>query len=64
MHVVGDGIGVEVFSNKEEKSPLQIAKMSVKYAKENGFNIVIIDTAGRLAVDEEMMKEISTLKRE
>ena len=63
MHVVGDGIGVEVFSNKEEKSPLQIAKMGVKYAKENGFNIVIIDTAGRLAVDEEMMKEISDLKK-
>ena len=63
LHVVGDGIGVEVFSNKEEKSPLQIAKMGVKYAKENGFNIVIIDTAGRLAVDEEMMKEISDLKK-
>ena len=63
LHVVGDGIGIEVFSNKEEKSPLQIAKMGVKYAKENGFNIVIIDTAGRLAVDEEMMKEISDLKK-
>ena len=63
LHVVGDGIGVEVFSNKEEKSPLQIAKMGVKYAKENGFNIVIIDTAGRLAVDEDMMKEISDLKK-
>ena len=63
LHVVGDGIGVEVFSNKEDKSPLQIAKMGVKYAKEKGFNIVIIDTAGRLAVDEEMMKEISDLKK-
>ncbi len=63
LHVVGDGIGVEVFSNKEEKSPLQIAKMGVKYAKDNGFNIAIIDTAGRLAVDEEMMKEISDLKK-
>ena len=63
LHVVADSIGVEVFSNKEEKSPLQIAKMGVKYAKENGFNIVIIDTAGRLAVDEEMMKEISDLKK-
>ena len=62
LHVVGDGIGVEVFSNKEEKSPLQIAKMGVKHAKENGFNIVIIDTAGRLAVDKDMMKEISDLK--
>ena len=63
LHVVGDGIGVDVFSNKEEKSPLQIAKMGVKHAKENGFNIVIIDTAGRLAVDEDMMKEISDLKK-
>ena len=63
LHVVGDGIGVQVFSNKDEKSPLQIAKMGVKHAKENGFNIVIIDTAGRLAVDEDMMKEISDLKK-
>jgi signal recognition particle subunit SRP54 len=63
LHVVGDGIGVEVFSNKEEKSPLQIAKMGLKYAKDNGFNVVIIDTAGRLAVDEDMMKEISDLKK-
>ena len=63
LHVVGDGIGIEVFSNKEEKSPLKIAKMGVKHAKENGFNIVIIDTAGRLAVDEDMMKEISDLKK-
>jgi signal recognition particle subunit SRP54 len=63
LHVVGDGIGVEVFSNKEEKSPLQIAKMGVKHAKENGFNVVIIDTAGRLAIDEDMMKEISDLKK-
>ncbi len=63
LHIVGDGIGVEVFSNKEEKSPLQIAKMGVKHAKENGFNVVIIDTAGRLAVDEDMMKEISDLKK-
>jgi len=63
LHVVGEGIGVEVFSDKEEKSPLQIAKMGVKHAKDNGFNVVIIDTAGRLAVDEDMMKEISDLKK-
>tara|TARA_Y100000991_G_scaffold153175_1_gene116343 strand:- start:2328 stop:3674 length:1347 start_codon:yes stop_codon:yes gene_type:complete len=63
LHVVGDGIGIEVFSNKEEKNPLKIAKMGVKHAKENGFNIVIIDTAGRLAVDEDMMIEISDLKK-
>ena len=63
LHVVGDGIGVEVFSNKDEKSPLQIAKMGIKHAKENGYDVVIIDTAGRLAVDEDMMKEISDLKK-
>ena len=63
LHIVGDSIGVEVFSNKEEENPLQIAKMGVKHAKENGFNVVIIDTAGRLAVDEDMMKEISDLKK-
>ena len=63
LHVVGDGIGVEVFSIKDEKSPLQIAKMGVKHAKENSYNVVIIDTAGRLAVDEDMMKEISDLKK-
>ena len=63
LHVVGDGIGVEVFSNKEEKSPLQIAKMGLKYAKDNGFNVVIIDTAGRLAVDEVMMNEISNIHK-
>ena len=63
LHVIGDGIGVEVFSNKDEKSPLQIAKMGVKHAKENGYDVVIIDTAGRLAVDEDMMKEISDLKK-
>ena len=63
LHVVGDGIGVEVFSNKDEKSPLQIAKMGVKHAKENGYDVVILDTAGRLAVDEDMMKEISDLKK-
>ena len=42
LHVVGDGIGVEVFSNKDEKSPLQIAKMGVKHAKENGYDVVIL----------------------
>ena len=63
LHVVGDGIGVEVFSNKEEKNPIKIAESGVKYARENGFNVVIIDTAGRLAVDIDMMNEISNIKK-
>ena len=62
LHIVGEGIGVEVFSDKEEKNPLNIAKAGVKFAKDNGFNLVIIDTAGRLAVDDVMMKEIADLK--
>jgi len=53
---------VHVFSNKEEKDPLKIASDAVKYAKENGHSVVIVDTAGRLAVDEEMMNEIAALK--
>jgi len=63
LHVVGEGIGVEVFSNRDIKDPVQIAKEGLKYAKEKGFNLVIVDTAGRLAVDEEMMNEISNLKK-
>ena len=63
LHVVGDGIGVEVFSNKEEKNPIKIAESGVKYARENGFNVVIIDTAGRLAIDVDMMNEISNIKK-
>ena len=63
LHVVGESIGVEVFSNKEEKNPIKIAESGVKYAKENGFNVVIIDTAGRLAVDVDMMNEISKIKK-
>ena len=63
LHVVGEGIDVEVFSNKEEKSPVKIAEDGIKFAKDNGFNLVIIDTAGRLAVDVDMMNEISNIKK-
>lgn len=61
LHVVGDQIGVEVYSNKEEKNPVAIAQAAIAYAKANGFNVVIIDTAGRLAVDEAMMNEIAAI---
>ncbi len=63
LHVVGDQIGVEVFSDKENKDPVAIAKAGIAHAKANGFNVVIIDTAGRLAVDKKMMDEISDIHK-
>ena len=63
LHVVADGIGIEVYSEKDLKNPVKIAQNGIKFAKQNGFNLVIIDTAGRLAVDVEMMNEISNIKK-
>jgi signal recognition particle subunit SRP54 len=63
LHVLGEQTGIEVFSNKEEKNPIKIAEAAIKQAKENGNSVVLIDTAGRLAVDEQMMNEISDLKK-
>jgi signal recognition particle subunit SRP54 len=62
LHVLGDQLGIEVFSNKEEKNPVKIATDAIAYAKSNSFNVVIVDTAGRLAVDEQMMNEIEQVK--
>jgi signal recognition particle subunit SRP54 len=61
LHVVGDQIGVEVYSEPENKSAVQIALNAVQHAKSKGFNVVIVDTAGRLAIDEEMMNEIANV---
>lgn len=63
LHVLGEQIEVDVFSNKEEKNPIKIAEAAIKQAKENGNSVVLIDTAGRLAIDEQMMNEISDLKK-
>jgi len=63
LHVVGEQVGVDVFSDKENKSPVDLAQKGIVHAKANGNNVVIIDTAGRLAVDEEMMREIEEIKR-
>lgn len=63
LHVVGDQIGVEVYSEPDSKDPVQIALNAVKYAKEKNYNVVIVDTAGRLAVDEEMMNEIANVHK-
>lgn len=64
LHVLGEQIGVEVFSDRESKDPVSISKRAIKQAKENGNSVVIIDTAGRLAVDEQMMNEIALVKKE
>jgi signal recognition particle subunit SRP54 len=61
LHVVGGQIGVEVYSEPENKSAVQIALNAIQHAKSNGFNVVIVDTAGRLAIDEEMMNEIANV---
>ncbi len=63
LHVVGDQIGVEVYSDKENNDPVSLAKAGVAHAKANGCNVVIVDTAGRLAVDEQMMNEISNIHK-
>jgi signal recognition particle subunit SRP54 len=62
LHVLGEQLGIEVYSNKEEKNPVEIAKAAIIFAKSNGFNVVIVDTAGRLAIDVQMMNEIEQVK--
>ena len=62
LKVLGEQIGVPVYSEPESKDPVQIALNAIKEAKAKSYNLVIIDTAGRLAVDEEMMNEIAAIK--
>ncbi len=63
LKVLGEQIGVEVYTEEGSKDPVKIAKKAVSHAKSKNHNIVIVDTAGRLAVDDEMMKEISSIKK-
>lgn len=62
LKVLGEQVGVEVYSELENKNPVDIANNGIKYAKANNKKIVIVDTAGRLAVDEQMMNEIANIK--
>lgn len=62
LHVLGEQLSIEVYSNREEKNPVEIARKAIQHAKSNGFQTVIVDTAGRLAVDEAMMNEIAKVK--
>ncbi|MDJ1481815.1 signal recognition particle protein [Cytophagaceae bacterium YF14B1] len=63
LKVLGEQIGVDVYAEPENKNPVQIAQNAIKHAKATGKKIVIVDTAGRLAVDEEMMREIEAVKK-
>lgn len=63
LRVVGEQIGVPVYSEPDCKNPVEIAQHAVKQAKKDGRDIVIVDTAGRLAVDEQMMDEIEAIKK-
>ena len=62
LKVLGGQIGVEVYTEEGNKNPVQIAENGIKYARQNNCNVVIVDTAGRLAVDEAMMQEITAIK--
>ena len=64
LQTLGEQIGVPVYTEEGSKNPVEIAKHAIAEAKGKGVNVVIVDTAGRLAVDEEMMDEIAALKRE
>jgi len=61
LKILGEQIGVDVYSDESEKNPVKIASDSISYAKKIGKNLVIIDTAGRLAVDDQMMNEIKNI---
>ncbi len=63
LQVLGKEIDVPVYTEESSKNPVQIALNAIKFARENGHNLVIVDTAGRLAVDEAMMKEIEAIKK-
>jgi len=62
LKVLGGQIGVEVYTEEGNTHPVEIAQNAIKYARQKGCNVVIVDTAGRLAVDEAMMQEITAIK--
>jgi signal recognition particle subunit SRP54 len=63
LKILGEQIGVQVYTEEENKNPVEIAANAIKHAKTHGYSVVIVDTAGRLAIDEEMMTEITAIKK-
>lgn len=64
LEVVGKDVGVEVYADREESSPVKIAKAAIEKAERFGMNVLILDTAGRLQIDEELMDELADIKSE
>lgn len=64
LEVIGEQVKVDVYKQEANKNVVEIAGMAIAHAKENKYDVVIVDTAGRLAVDEEMMQEIENIKNE
>lgn len=62
LKILGQTVGVEVYTEEGNMNPVEIARNAIRYAREKSYNVVIVDTAGRLAVDEAMMKEIEAIK--
>ena len=63
LKILGEQVGVEVYTEEGNKNPVQIAENGIRYARANHINTVIVDTAGRLAIDEQMMQEIAAIKK-
>ncbi len=63
LKVLGEQIGVPVYSEEDNKNPVKIAKNAIQHARQHGRDLVIIDTAGRLAIDQQMMDEIESIKK-
>ena len=63
LKVLGEQIQVPIYAEEDSKNPVTIAKNAINFAKDRGYNVVIVDTAGRLAIDEEMMNEIAAIKK-
>jgi signal recognition particle subunit SRP54 len=63
LKVLGESIGVEVYADLENKNPVDIATKAIAFAKQNHHNVIIVDTAGRLSIDEQMMSEIYEIKQ-
>ncbi len=63
LKVLGEQIGVSVYAEEDNKNPVKIAQNAIQYARQHGKDLIIIDTAGRLAIDEEMMNEIESIKK-
>ncbi|MDA0783648.1 MAG: signal recognition particle protein [Bacteroidetes bacterium] len=63
LKVLGEQVGVHVYSEDDNNNPVSIAENAIEYAKKNNHNVVVVDTAGRISIDEQMMNEIAQLKR-